>query len=136
MNWGSVAIDEINNLMVVNSMHNPSVVRLFPRDEMTGSEQFGIGGSQLGTPYAAYSFFFLSPIFTPCLRPPWGEMAVVDLANQEVLWRRGLGKARDQGPLGIPRWLPVVVLFLSEELWIARCALLAYSMVKKSGLTT
>ena len=61
MNWGSVAIDEINNLMVVNSMHNPNVVRLFPRNEMTGSEQFGIGGSQLGTPYAAYSFFFLSP---------------------------------------------------------------------------
>ena len=29
MNWGSVAIDEINNLMVVNSMHNPNVVRLF-----------------------------------------------------------------------------------------------------------
>ena len=107
MNWGSVAIDEINNLMVVNSMHNPNVVRLFPRNEMTGSEQFGIGGSQLGTPYAAYSFFFLSPIATPCLRPPWGEMAVVDLANQEVLWRRGLGTARDQGPLGIPTNLPL-----------------------------
>ena len=107
MNWGSVAIDEINNLMVVNSMHNPNVVRLFPRNEMTGSEQFGIGGNQLGTPYAAYSFFFLSPIFTPCLRPPYGEMAVVDLANQEVLWRRGLGTARDQGPLGIPTNLPL-----------------------------
>jgi quinoprotein glucose dehydrogenase len=107
MNWGSVAIDEINNLMVVNSMHNPNVVRLFPRNEMTGDEQFGIGGTQLGTPYAAYSFFFLSPIFTPCLRPPYGELAVVDLANQETLWRRGLGTARDQGPLGIPSNLPL-----------------------------
>ena len=107
MNWGSVAIDEINNLMVVNSMHNPNVVRLFPRNKMTGEEQFGIGGTQLGTPYAAYSFFFLSPIFTPCLRPPYGELAVVDLANQETLWRRGLGTARDQGPLGIPSNLPL-----------------------------
>ena len=107
MNWGSVAIDEINNLMVVNSMHNPNIVRLYPRDEMTGDEQFGIGGTQLGTPYAAYSFFFLSPIFTPCLRPPYGEMAVVDLANQEVLWRRGLGTAKDQGPLGISSNLPL-----------------------------
>ena len=107
MNWGSVAIDEFNNLMVVNSMHIPNVVRLFPRNEMTGDEQFGIGGTQLGTPYAAYSFFFLSPIFTPCLRPPYGELAVVDLANQETLWRRGLGTARDQGPLGIPSNLPL-----------------------------
>ena len=107
MNWGSVAIDEVNNLMVVNSMHNPNVVRLYPRDELAGNEQYGIGGTQLGTPYAAYSFFFLSPIFTPCLRPPYGEMAVVDLANQEVLWRRGLGTARDQGPLGIPSNLPL-----------------------------
>ncbi|MBT73631.1 MAG: hypothetical protein CMQ15_16620 [Gammaproteobacteria bacterium] len=107
MNWGSVAVDEVNNLMVVNSMHNPSVVRLFPRDTLTGNEQLGIGGAQSGTPYAAYSFFFLSPIFTPCLRPPYGEMAVVDLASQEVIWRRGLGTGKDQGPLGIPSRLPL-----------------------------
>ena len=107
MNWGSVAIDELNQLMVVNSMHNPSVVRLYPQDEVTGNEILGIGGTQLGTPYAAYSFFFLSPIFTPCLKPPYGEMAVVDLANQEVLWQRGLGTAKDQGPLGIPSRLPL-----------------------------
>jgi quinate dehydrogenase (quinone) len=107
MNWGSVAVDEVNNLMVVNSMHNPSVVRLYPRDQLNGDEQYGIGGTQLGTPYAAYSFFFLSPIFTPCLRPPYGEMAVVDLASQEVLWRRGLGTSQDQGPLGIASNLPL-----------------------------
>ena len=33
MNWGSVAVDEVNHLMVVNSLHNPSVVRLIPRAE-------------------------------------------------------------------------------------------------------
>ena len=98
MNWGSVAIDEVNHLMVVNSMHNPMVIRLYPQEEVTGDEILGVGGTQLGTPYAAYSFFFLSPIFTPCLKPPYGEMAVVDLANQEVLWQRGLGTAKEQGP--------------------------------------
>lgn len=107
MNWGSVAIDEVNHLMVVNSMHNPNVVRLFPQDEVAENEVLGIGGTQLGTPYAVYSFFFLSPIFTPCLKPPYGEMAVVDLASQEVLWQRGLGTAKDQGPLGIPSGLPL-----------------------------
>ncbi len=107
MNWGSVAIDEVNHLMVVNVMHNPNIVRLYPQDELTGEEQFGIGGTQSGTPYAAYSFFFLSSIFTPCWSPPYGEMAVVDLASQEVLWQRGLGTAKDQGPLGIPSGLPL-----------------------------
>jgi quinate dehydrogenase (quinone) len=75
MNWGSVAVDEVNNLMVVNTMNNPSVVRLIPRDEVKENEVFGIGGAQAGTPYAVYSFFFLSPIFAPCIEPPYGEMA-------------------------------------------------------------
>ena len=107
MNWGSVAIDEVNQLMVVNSLHNPSVVRLIPRAETTQGYNYGIGGTQTGTPYGVYSFFFLSPIFAPCLRPPYGEIAVVDLANQQTLWRRPLGTATDMGPLGIPTRLPL-----------------------------
>jgi glucose dehydrogenase len=50
---------------------------------------------------------FLSPIFSPCLQPPYGEIAVLDLANQQLLWRRPLGTAREQGPLGIPSKLPL-----------------------------
>lgn len=107
MNWGSVAVDEVNHLMVVNTMHNPSVVRLIPRAEVREREAFGIGGAQAGTPYAVFSFFFLSPLFAPCLEPPYGEMAVVDLASREILWRRPLGTAREQGPLGIPSRLPL-----------------------------
>lgn len=107
MNWGSVAVDEVNHLMVVNTMHNPSVVRLIPRDEVSDNEFYGIGGAQAGTPYAVYSFFFLSPIFAPCLEPPYGELAVVDLASQEILWRRPLGTGKEQGPLGIPSRMPM-----------------------------
>jgi len=107
MNWGSVAVDEVNHLMVVNTMNNPSVVRLIPREDVRENEVFGIGGAQSGTPYAVYSFFFLSPLFAPCIEPPYGEMAVVDLASQELLWRRPLGTAKEQGPLGIPSRLPL-----------------------------
>ncbi len=107
MNWGSVAVDEMNHLMVVNTMNNPSVVRLIPREDVRQNEGFGIGGAQAGTPYAVYSFFFLSPLVAPCIEPPYGEMAVVDLASQEILWRRPLGTAKEQGPLGIPSRLPL-----------------------------
>jgi glucose dehydrogenase len=88
-------------------MNNPSVVRLIPREDVRENEGFGIGGAQAGTPYAVYSFFFLSPLFAPCIEPPYGEMAVVDLASQELLWRRPLGTAKEQGPLGIPSRLPL-----------------------------
>ncbi|MEE8305339.1 MAG: PQQ-binding-like beta-propeller repeat protein, partial [Candidatus Tectomicrobia bacterium] len=107
MNWGSVAVDEVNQLMVVNSMHMPFVVRLIPRDEVTDKTVYGLGGRQLGTPYAVFSFPFLSPIFAPCLRPPYGEMAVVELASQKILWRRPLGTAAEQGIFGIKSRLPL-----------------------------
>ncbi len=107
MNWGSVAVDEVNHLMVVNALHNPSIVRLIPQADTTPTTPYGVGGTQLGTPYAAFSFFFLSPLFAPCLEPPYGELAVVDLANQEVLWRRPLGTTTDMGPLGIATGLPL-----------------------------
>ena len=45
--------------------------------------------------------------FAPCLKPPYGEIAVVDLASQKFLWRRPLGTTTDMGPLGIPTRLPL-----------------------------
>lgn len=107
INWGGVAVDEVNHLMVVNALHNPSVVRLIPREQFQGNGFLGVGGAQAGTPYAVFSFFFLSPIFAPCLKPPYGELAVVDLASREVLWRRPLGTAKDMGPLGIAPRIPL-----------------------------
>lgn len=135
MNWGSVAIDEVNQLMVVNSLHNPSIVRLIPRDEITGPMNFGIGGAQTGTPYGVYSFFFLSPIFAPCLRPPYGEIGVVDLASQELLWKRPLGTATDMGPLGIPTRLPLPMgMFYSAGSFVSGGGLIFNSGVTDSSV--
>ena len=95
MNWGSAAIDEANQLAVVNVLHMPFSVTLVPRDEVpedAGFGYFGIGGRQAGTPYAARTFPMLSPI-TPCIRPPLGEMAVIDLTTGNIVWRRGVGQA-------------------------------------------
>ena len=98
MNWGSVAVDEERQLMVVNSMHLAYTVHIIPREEdrPTSSEDgfaggYGIGGPQRGTPYAARVNMFLSPANIPCLRPPYGEIAVVDLTTRQIVWRRGAG---------------------------------------------
>lgn len=108
MNWGSVAIDEENRVMIVNSLHVANRVQLFPRDIVTKDTSLGFGGGyQLGTPYAASTNPFLSPIFVPCQRPPYGEIAAVDLESKQTLWRRPLGTANELGPLGMKVRLPV-----------------------------
>ncbi len=107
MNWGSAAVDEKNQLLVVNVLHMPFTVELLPReDEHAQAEEdvatqqagLGIGGRQAGTPYAARTLPFLSPMIVPCLQPPFGEMAVIDLTTRKLVWRRALGNA--QLPLG------------------------------------
>ena len=98
MNWGSVAVDERRQLMVINNLHLPWQVKMIPRDEdIARSENegdrraYGIGGPQRGTPFAARVEMFSSPLFIPCLKPPYGEIAVVDLTTQQIVWRRGFG---------------------------------------------
>jgi membrane-bound PQQ-dependent dehydrogenase (glucose/quinate/shikimate family) len=97
MNWGSVAVDEARQLMVVNTMHLPFVVHMIPREQDEASSEagfnrgYGIGGPQRGTAYAAKVRMFASPLGMPCLKPPFGEIAVVDLSSQEIVWRRSLG---------------------------------------------
>ena len=97
MNWGSVAVDEERQLMVVNNMQLPFIVELIPREEdLLNSKEgmnrgYGIGGPQRGTAFAARVSVFASPLSLPCLKPPYGEMAVVDLTTQQIVWRRGNG---------------------------------------------
>ncbi len=110
MNWGSVAVDETNSVMVVNSLHLANRVQLYPRAEVTETTKFGFGGGwQLGTPYAARTDPFLSPLFAPCQQPPYGEIALVDLRSKETIWRKPLGTANELGPLGLKSKLPITM---------------------------
>ncbi len=103
MNWGSVAVDEERQLMVVNNLHLAWIVHMIPREEdLVASNEgegislgYGVGGPQRGTPFAARVGVFASPLGLPCLKPPYGEIAVVDLTTQQIVWRRGMG------PLGL-----------------------------------
>ncbi len=97
MNWGSVAVDEERQLMVVNNLHLAFIIHMIPREEdLVAAEEgfapgYGIGGPQRGTPFAARVGMFASPLGMPCTKPPYGEIAVVDLTTQQTVWRRGMG---------------------------------------------
>ena len=64
-NWGSVSVDEVNNLMVVNPLYMANQLTLIPRDQLPE----GVVGSQLGTPYSHNTQRFMSPLHVPCMQP-------------------------------------------------------------------
>jgi len=114
--WGGVAVDPDRKLMLVNVSHFAMYNRLIARtdneallaasggDVTRGSHSYN---PQIGTPYAADVRGFTSPLGTPCIAPPFGEIAAIDLATRKVAWRRPLGTGRDTGPFDIPSRLPI-----------------------------
>jgi quinate dehydrogenase (quinone) len=104
-NWGSISVDEANHLMVANPLLMTNRQFLIPRSELPPGQP----GNQQGTPYAHFTTRFISPLEIPCVKPPYGVLAVVDLVSQEVLWKRPIGTAKESGPLAIASRLPITV---------------------------
>ena len=96
-NWGGVAVDEEKQLLVATPLIMGSRLALVPRDKVPKDRKRYL---QLGTPYAADIGAFMSPLAMPCMRPPYGRMAVVDLQTRQVLWNKRLGTTNESGPLG------------------------------------
>ena len=108
INWGSVAIDPVAGMLVVNTQRVAALVRLVPRADFdamfaeTGPPKYGYQ-PQEGTPYALQALPLLSPLGAPCNPPPWGTLVGIDLASGDVRWEVPLGTARDLAPF--PVWL-------------------------------
>jgi membrane-bound PQQ-dependent dehydrogenase (glucose/quinate/shikimate family) len=97
-NWGSVAVDEENLLMVVNPLIMSNRLQLYPRDKIPAGLRVS---AQDGTPYAMTTRPFMSPLFVPCQKPPYGTLGVVDLRTRSVLWNKPVGTTNESGPFGI-----------------------------------
>ena len=97
-NWGSVAVDEDNLLMVVNPLIMSNRLQLYPRDQIPQGLRVS---AQEGTPYAMTTRPFMSPLFVPCQKPPYGTLGVVDLKTRTVVWNRPVGTTNESGPFGI-----------------------------------
>jgi quinoprotein glucose dehydrogenase len=116
-NWGSVAVDPVSRIMIVNSSHVINYNRLLPRalaDAMglkpVAKPSFeNVAGpvAQAGAPFAASISPFLSPLVAPCTQPPYGLISAVDLNTRKLLWQKPFGTARDSGPLLLSTGLPI-----------------------------
>lgn len=103
LNWGSIAIDQERNIMVLNDMRMPIYTQLVPRDEVPPGTEFtphGGWAEQKGTPFAFRQGYFLSPLGFPCLSPSMGMITGIDLASREIIWQIPAGTMGDV--LGVP----------------------------------
>jgi quinoprotein glucose dehydrogenase len=109
-NWGGVADDPASETLVANTMDLPFVVALIPReryDEERLSGRFNGRdfGRQDGTPYGMRRRVLASPLGLPCVAPPWGRLAAVDLGTGRLRWQVPLGSTRGKAPW--PFWFDI-----------------------------
>ncbi len=105
-NWGGIAWDPDRQLAIANTIHLPFVVALIPRDdfeELANSGQYPGAefAAQTGTPYGMRRSALMSSLGMPCVKPPWGTLAAVDMVKGEIRWQVPLGTTRDQSPFPV-----------------------------------
>ena len=111
-NWGGGGFDAERQLLIMPVNRAATFTQLLPvgdvdpvvlNDPMAGLK--GIPGRLDGTPYAQVFKPLLSPLFSPCNPPPWGELVALDLATGKTRWRVPLGVLDKLVRLPLPlRW--------------------------------
>ena len=121
--WGSVAVDEKDNILIANYSDMPNYDQLIPRAEAdkrgwkaidevggpdTGNDEAAV---QKGAPYATLINAGWKVPWTGllCKQPPYGGIRAIDLKTGKTLWDHPLGDARANGPFGLPTYLPITI---------------------------
>lgn len=120
VNWGSYSVDRDQGILIVNSNRLASKSRLITPQEAaargmrpagqgvkTSPEAVRAGVPQHGARYGVLNGVLMSPLQVPCIEPPIGQLAAVDLRTKKLLWQRPIGTADRMGPLGIASRLPL-----------------------------
>lgn len=109
-NWGGAAYDPARSLLIVPISEIPMYFRIRRTEDITPEEldipRRGPLGPPIeiaGTPYSFEYAPVMSPIFSPCHSPPWGELAAIDLnGDTSTRWRFPLGTLEKLMPIPLP----------------------------------
>jgi quinoprotein glucose dehydrogenase len=97
MTWSGYAFDPQHGLLIVNTNNLPNRVRLIPRNKVKSNKEDGDYGPQTGSPYGMIRRFLQSPSDLPCIAPPWGTLAAVDMTVAKIRWQVPLGSMQNFG---------------------------------------
>ena len=108
MNWSGYAFDPNAGVLFANVNNLPFKVRLIPRADFNERgkrtnervSEDGEYGAQIGAPYAMFRRPMFSPKFIPCIPPPWGTLAAVDMVRGTIKWQVPLGSWHQGLPPG------------------------------------
>ncbi len=111
INWGGVAVDPGRRILVTKVLRMAHYAQLIPLAELDDGVEssreniMGTPAPLLGTPYALKQGPVVSPMFTPCLAPPWAAVVAVDLVAGQILWQSTLGTLDTLMPVPPPlKW--------------------------------
>ena len=107
IDWAGVSVDDDHKTVIANTNDFPVFVRLVPRAKVTDLPQEPFPANH--SPYVVKIGLFLGPLGIPCMQPPWGKLAAVDLKTGKTLWRRPIGTARDSGPFNSGMGPPMLI---------------------------
>ena len=107
INWGGLAFEPDEQIVVVFSMDLPTEVALIARDDLGPAYESGDYESydfarQLGTPYGMRRTILSSPLGVPCTVPPWGVLTAIDMRKGTINWQRSVGSIQDVAPAIMP----------------------------------
>ena len=93
-NWGGAAYDLARNLLIINMSNLFHHIQLIPSARYEEARKVFHDqevAPQVGAPFSVKRSMPLSPFGIPCVGPPWGVLAAVDLASGQIVWRKPIG---------------------------------------------
>lgn len=104
INWGSVAFDTENQLLIANTCRYATLVELFAQKEYTKKQatkdDYEVS-RQRGAPFGMQRQTMISESGHLMNPPPWGTLAAVNLSTGQLEWEIELGKSEER-PYGLP----------------------------------
>ncbi|MEE8296089.1 MAG: pyrroloquinoline quinone-dependent dehydrogenase [Sphingomonadales bacterium] len=107
INWGGIAFDPESQIAVVKPLDFPALVALIVREDLLAVYESGEFANfdfsrMTGTPYGMRRRLLMSSLDIPCIAPPWGTLAAVDMSEGKILWQVPLGTIEDGAPAIVP----------------------------------